>query len=156
MRAVHKDILMTRGRLVPIFADVDATYGDASMFSAHVIVDTGGQPRTEIARRTLETRILLALVTQMPHQGTLMHKGTPAVVTVELFVWIQFKICLTAIPEQSTVFQRGPRKPNANRLNVCNRMPITSSVSVTSLIKTYTSICIIVIISTEINKTLCG
>jgi len=56
------------------------------MLSAHMLVNIGGPSRTEIADRAFEARILLALVTQMPRQGTAMCKATPAVVgTAKLF-----------------------------------------------------------------------
>lgn len=112
------------------------------MLSAHVLVDIGGPSRAEIAGRTHETRILLALVTQMPRQGTAMRKATPAVVsTAELFARIR---CLTAVTGQSTVFQRDRRKPNVARINACNKIPITDGVSFI-VNQACTSICTIVI-----------
>lgn len=90
------------------------------MQSAHVFIDIGTPSRAEIADRTLETRILLALVTQMSRQGTIMGKRAPAIIdTKELLAYRSFNATL----RQAIVFRRIRRVPNA-RVTVCNKKSI--------------------------------
>ena len=48
-----------------ISTDVDASYDATFVSSTHVPIDIRGPSRTKVARRTFETWILTALVTQM-------------------------------------------------------------------------------------------
>lgn len=113
-------MIRERRSFLHFLADIDATHSCALMLSAHVLIDTGGPSRAKIAGRALETWFLLALVTQMPGKGTAVHKGTPAVVsTVELFAWFRR---LMRGSGRSSVLQGNLRKPNAGKINSCNRI----------------------------------
>lgn len=104
-----------------ISADIDATNNSALVPFAHVLIDIRGPSRAKITNRAFEAWILLALVTQMPRQGTTMRKRAPTIVDTKK---LPARWYLNAMLGQANVFWRNRRRPNVAIINACNKTSI--------------------------------